>query len=165
MNIKRLLAGCAIVGFTSLALLAGAQEHQSAACKDAANRDDCMHAQMEKHMQEHEAKLHDALKLTAAQEPAWKALTDNFHQQMSAMQADRKAMPSRADMEKMSAPERLENHLNMSQKHLTMMQGQLTSLKAFYAVLTPEQQVTMNAAIKKMMWHRMHQHHGGGDHF
>jgi len=167
MNIKRLIAGCALIGLTSLALLAGAQEHQFGPCKDVTSKDDCMQTQMEKHMQaqaDREAKLHDALKLTAAQEPAWKALTDNFHQQMTAMQADRKSMPTPAAMEKMSAPERMENHLAMMQKHLAMMQTQLTALKSFYAVLTPEQQATMNTAMEKMAKHWHHGHHDDAMH-
>jgi len=176
MNIKRLIAGCALITMTSLALLAGAQDHPWSACKDATNQDDCMQVQMDKQMEKHrqaqadrETKLHDALKLTPAQEPAWKALTDHFHQQMTAMQADRQSMPTRAAMEKMSAPERMENHLMMMQKHLAMMQTELSALKSLYAVLTPEQQATMNAAMNKMAqqsqrWQRwqhwQHGHHG-----
>jgi protein CpxP len=146
-----------------MALLAGAQEHMSSACKDAANKDDCMQTQMDKHMQEHEAKLHDSLKLTAAQEPAWKTFTDSLHQQMAAMQADRKSMPSHSDMAKMSAVDRMENHLAMMQKHVTMMQNHLTALKTFYTVLSPEQQVTMNKAVEKMERH-MHSEGPGGMH-
>lgn len=155
MNIKRFILSCTVIGFTSIALMASAQE--SWGCKDAPNKDDCMHAQMTKHMQDHEAKLHDSLKLTAAQEPAWKTFTDSIHQQMSAMQAEHKSMPSKADMDKLSAPEQLENHLAMMQKHMTSMQNHLAALKTFYAVLTPEQQVTMNKAAAKMAQH-MHAH-------
>ena len=161
MNIKRIMLSLAAVGLTTMALVAGAQEHMSGACKDAANKADCMHAQMDRRMQEHEAKLHDSLKLTAAQEPAWKALTDSFHQQMTALEADHKAMPAHSDMEKMSAPQRMENHINMMQKHIAAMQTQLAALKAFYAVLSPEQQATMNAAMKKMA---QHMHHRGPSH-
>ena len=155
MNMKRLILSCAFIGCTAFALFAGAQEMSS--CKDATNKDDCMHTQMAKHMQDHEAKLHDALKLTAAQEPAWKTFTDSIHQQMSAMQADHKTMPSHADMEKMAAPDLLENHIAMMQKQLTNMQNHLVALKAFYAVLTPDQQVTMNKAAAMMARH-MHGH-------
>jgi len=157
MNIKRFILSCTVIGFTSIALMAGAQE--AASCKDAASKDDCMHAQMAKHMQDHEAKLHDSLKLTAAQEPAWKTFSDSIHQQMSAMQAEHKTMPSKADMDKLSAPEKLENHLAMMQKHMTAMQNHLTALKTFYAVLTPEQQAIMNTAMAKMAQHMHGEHH------
>ena len=159
MNMKRFILSCAAIGVTSIALLAGAQEMGN--CKDAATKDDCMHAQMAKHLQDHEAKLHDSLKLTAAQEPAWKTFTDSIHEQMSAMQAAHKSMPSHAEMDKLSAPELLENHLAIMQKQMTNMQNHLAALKAFYAVLTPEQQTTMNKAAA-MMAHHMHGH--GNDH-
>ncbi len=150
---NRVLMACAVLSLASSTLLVHAETAGS--CRDAANRADCMHTEMAKQMQEHEAKLHDALKLTAAQEPAWKAFTDRNHQQMAAMQADHPAMPSRAEMEKMSAPDLLQNHLAQEQKHLAAMQAHLDSLKQFYAVLTPEQQVIMNKAVE-----RMHRHHG-----
>ncbi|MET3107234.1 protein CpxP [Oxalobacteraceae bacterium GrIS 2.11] len=156
MNMKKtILLSCAAVGFAAFALLAGAQEH--GACKDQANMENCMQAHMEKHMAEREAKLHSALNLTTAQEPAWKALSDSFHQQMAAMEAQHKAMPAKADMDKMSAPDRLANHLTMMQNHITMMQSQLAALKTFYAVLTPEQQTTMN---KEMAHFEQRGHHG-----
>lgn len=162
MNIKRFILSCAVIGITSVALFASAQE--SGTCKDAAAKDDCMHTQMAKHMQEHEAKLHDSLKLTAAQEPAWKTFSDSVHQQMADMQAEHGAMPSHADMEKMSAPMRLENHLNTMQKHLTMMQTHLTALKSFYTVLSPDQQVIMDKAMEKMSHHMEGMQIGGHHH-
>jgi len=154
MKIKRFMLGLAAVGLTSLALGALAQEHGNDACKDAADKADCMHAQMDRHIQEHEARLHDALKLTATQEPAWKTLTDSIHQQMAAEEAERKTRPAHSDTEKLSAPQKLEEHLAMMQKHLSAMQTRLAALKSFYAVLSPEQQATMNSALAKMERHR-----------
>lgn len=156
--IKRLLAVVVVAGFATAATLAVAQTGPGS-CNDAADKGSCMHANMAQHMQEHEAKLHDALKLTAAQEPAWKTYTDTVHQQMSAMQAEHSSMPSPADMQKLSAPDMMQQHLAMMQKHMAMMQTHLDALKKFYAVLTPEQQTTMNAALAKMH-HHMHDMHG-----
>ncbi|PRC92019.1 Spy/CpxP family protein refolding chaperone [Solimicrobium silvestre] len=156
---QRLVHACAAIGLASFALLAGAQEHQWNSCKDQANKEECRHAQMAKFQAMHEAKLHDSLKITAAQEPAWKTFTESLHQQRDAMMAQRHEMPAHADMEKMSAPERLEKHLAMMQKHQAQMQTLLTSLKAFYAVLTPEQQVTMDKHVARFMKHRHHHHH------
>lgn len=156
---NRIILSCAAFSLASFAIMANADEHHWDSCKDQANKDQCVHAQMDKFRAEHEQKLHDALKITAAQEPAWKALTDNFHQQMDAARADHEKMPSNADMEKLSAPDRLQNHLAMMQKKMTMMQNHLTALKSFYAVLTPDQQAIMNKEIARMMRHRHHRWH------
>jgi hypothetical protein len=91
---KKIILGCAAISIAAFAFAANADDHHWNSCKDQANKEECMHAQMEKFRAEHEQKLHDRLKITAAQEPAWKAFTDNFHQQMEAMQADHKAMPA-----------------------------------------------------------------------
>ena len=155
---KKIILGCAAISIAAFTFAANADDHHWNSCKDQANKEECMHAQMEKFRTEHEQKLHDELKITAAQEPAWKALTDNFHEQMEAMRADHKTLPSHADMEKLSAPDRLQNHLAMMQKKMAMMQNHLTALKSFYAVLTPEQQTIMNNEIARMERHQRHHH-------
>jgi protein CpxP len=159
---KKILLSCAAISMAAFTFAASADEHHGNSCKDQANKEECMHAQMDKFRAEHEKKLHDELKITAAQEPAWKAFTDNFNQQMDAMRADHKAMPQRSDMEKLSGPERLQKHLDMMQKRMTMMQNHLAALKTFYAVLTPEQQTTMNKEIARFAHHR-HQRWGHHD--
>ena len=170
---KRLTLCLAVLSFTSVFFVASAEEHQWNDCKDPATKEACMHTQMDKHIAEHEARLHDELKLTAAQEPAWKSFTDSMHQQRLAMEADHqahRAAPSHADMENMSAPDKLEHHLAMMQKHLTAMQAHLTALKSFYTVLTPEQQTIMNKEIRRFAHHRHHHchhhffHHNDIDH-
>lgn len=157
---KRILSGCLVISFAVFSMLAAAQEHSKNSCKDQPNPQDCMHKKMEHSRAEHEAKLHAALKLSPAQEPAWKTYTDSLHQQMAAAEADHKTMSSHADMEKMSMPDRLAQHLAMEQKRLTMMQSYLAALKTFYAVLTPGQQTTMDKAAQHFMHdHLHHQHH------
>jgi Spy/CpxP family protein refolding chaperone len=155
---KKILSGCAIVGFAAFSLIAAAQDHTQNSCKEQSDPQACMHAKMDAFRAAHEAKLHDALKLTPAQEPAWKSFTDDLHQQMTATAAEHNAMPSRADMEKLPVPDRIEQHLAMEQKHLAMAQSRLTSLKTFYAVLTPEQKVTMDKAVEHFMRHHGHHH-------
>jgi Spy/CpxP family protein refolding chaperone len=82
--------------------------------------------------------LHDKLKLTPAQEPAWKT----FAERMQPL--DRPARPDRAELEKMSAPERMERALAMMKEHEKRMTDRLAAVKEFYAVLTPEQQKVFN---------------------
>lgn len=154
MNMKkRLLISCAAFGLVSMTLLAGAQERPGSDCKAQTNMQDCRQEKMAEFHAKHVAKLHDSLKITAAQEPAWKTFTDSMHPQEAMMPP---AKMSHEEMEKMSAPDRLEKHLAMQQKHLEMMQTHLAALKAFYAVLTPEQQKVMNKEVVRME----HQHHG-----
>ena len=91
-------------------------------------------ARMEKFHEQHLATLHDKLKLTAQQEPAWK--------KFAAIKplADPANRPDPDEMQKLNAPQRLEKGL----EHLKAMEAKLTehlaALKEFYAALTPEQQ-------------------------
>ena len=91
-------------------------------------------ARMEKYHEQHLAKLHDKLKLTAQQEPAWK----KFAAQPPVFDGTNR--PDPAEMEKLNAPQRLEKGL----EHMKAMEAKLTAhlaaLKEFNAVLTPEQQ-------------------------
>ena len=113
---------------------------------------------MKERMAKHQAELHDKLKITAAQEPAWKTFTDSMTPG---------AMPARPDhqsMEKMTTPERLEKGLDRAKEHLAQMQTRLSALKTFYAVLTPEQQKIFDDSHRRMeknMHERMSEHMRG----
>jgi Spy/CpxP family protein refolding chaperone len=87
------------------------------------------HEGMDKMREQHQAKVHDALKLTPAQEPAWQKLV-----------ASHKDHPQ--GLEKLPAPERLE-------KMIALMQNHLAALKEFYTVLTPEQRKTFDDSMPK----------------
>jgi Spy/CpxP family protein refolding chaperone len=95
-------------------------------------------AKMEKMHEQHLATLHDKLKLTAQQEPAWKKFTANNPM------ADKSARPDPAEMAKLNAPQRLEKGLEHMKVMETKMTEHLAALKEFYAVLTPEQQKTFD---------------------
>lgn len=116
-----------------------------------------MTEKMKARMDKHKAELHDKLKLSAAQEPAWKTFTEAM------MPEAMPPRPDRAAMDKMSAPERMEKMLAMSKEHEGKMETRLAALKTFYAVLTPEQKKILDASHARMghgMDHRMH----GGRH-
>jgi protein CpxP len=109
---------------------------------------------MREHMAKRQAKLHDQLKLSAAQEPAWKT----FVSAMTPNDMGRGwAHGDRAAMEKMSAPERMEKHLQMSRERDARMSARLAATKTFYATLSPEQQQVFNT---ETMHGRHHGHHG-----
>ena len=78
--------------------------------------------------------LHDALTLTAEQEPVWKLLIES-EQPKSAAQGGQAE-----DWVKLNAPERAEKILEISQARQAQIADYVTALKAFYVVLTPEQQ-------------------------
>lgn len=113
----------------------------SAAGPDSHN---CMggHQSMREHMGERMAQrakvLHDKLKLNPDQEEAWKTL-------QSAMKppAEHKRLDM-AEMEKLTAPERMEKMQEQMKQHQEAMGTRLQAVKAFYAKLSPEQQKTFD---------------------
>lgn len=91
----------------------------------------------------HQAALHDQLKLTAAQEPAW-------HTFVAAVTPTLPLRPEHSAAAEATTPERLDQHLAMAKQHLTKMETRAAATKVFYAQLTPEQQKTFDAAAAKM---------------
>ena len=86
-------------------------------------------ARFEKHM----AKLHDALKLTTAQEPAW---TD-FSNRMKPVNMGN---PGHQVWKNLSTPDRLDNILaNMKSREQELAKHAAT-VRTFYGALTPDQQ-------------------------
>ncbi|PMQ18338.1 Spy/CpxP family protein refolding chaperone [Janthinobacterium sp. AD80] len=94
-------------------------------------------------MAKYQARLHDKLKLTAAQEPAWATFT--------AANAPKKPMgdwkAKREAMAKLSAPERMEQWIAMSKERIASQESRLAALKTFYAVLTPEQKKVLDDSV------------------
>lgn len=120
-----------------------------------------MAEKMKAGMAKHLAELHDKLKLSAAQEPAWKTFTNAITP--GAMPAH----PDRAAMEKMTAPERMEKMLALSKERQVKMESHLAALKTFYAQLTAEQKKIVDASHAHMherMRERMHGGMRGGEH-
>ncbi|PRC94177.1 Spy/CpxP family protein refolding chaperone [Solimicrobium silvestre] len=137
---KKIAFGFIAFGFVAASALVNAQEHVSRACQDQTKMVESVQANMVKH----QTQLHEQLKLTEAQEPAWK----NFVASMPAP-----AKPTRLDraaMEKLTTPERMEQQLNMLKEHEAKMTANLLALKTFYAALTPEQQKTFDDYHSKM---------------
>lgn len=102
-------------------------------------------AKFKERIEKHQAALHDKLKLSSAQEPAWKSFVDSVTPTAMPMPFDRKAF------EGLNAPARLEKMLDRLKEHEAKMQSHLAALKSLYAVLTPEQQKIMDEDIHHMM--------------
>ena len=130
-SVKMLLAGVAIAALSASVYAHGGEDCGYGGHGGMMGWDS---ARMEKYHEQHLAKLHDKLKLTAQQEPAWK----KFAAQPPVFDGTNR--PDPAEMEKLNAPQRLEKGL----EHMKAMEAKLTdhlaALKEFYAVLTPEQQ-------------------------
>jgi Spy/CpxP family protein refolding chaperone len=118
-------------------------------------------AKFEQHRAKRQAALHDKLKITAAQEGAWKTFTEKTTPQRPATPPVR---PSKDEWNKLSTPERLDRHLDMMKKMEVRMTDRIAATKEFYAVLSPEQQKVFDQEFRKMEEHRFKHGRFGDDH-
>lgn len=103
-------------------------------------------ARMQARMEQRDTLLKAQLKLTPAQEGAWKTFVD-------ARKPAAQAMPQRPDpveMAKLTTPERLDKMKALRAERMTAMTTAMekheAATKAFYAALTPEQQKVFDTA-------------------
>lgn len=97
---------------------------------------------MKEHMAKRMAELHDKLKLNAAQEAAWKIYMTKVGP------GEPPARPDRAEMDKLTAPERMERMLAHMKDAEQRMAAHIAATKEFYAVLTPEQKKIFDDAFR-----------------
>lgn len=155
---KSVLIGLTVLGMGSASLAAHADDTTTAAPAGrhghTFNKEQ-MQARMAEMWAKHQAKLHDLLKLTAAQEPAW-----------TTYQAAIKPAPHTGEHTPMStlpAPERLSKMIEMTKQRTTAMEGHLAALNAFYGTLTADQKAIFDANTMggaKAPHHRGMMHHG-----
>ena len=102
-------------------------------------------AKMQARMDQRAAALKVQLKLTPAQESAWTTFTAAM-KPTGAMQASR---PDHAQLAKLTTPERIDTLQALHTRRMADMNAAMTqrgeATKAFYAVLTPEQQKVFDA--------------------
>lgn len=91
--------------------------------------------------------LKSELRITAAQEPAWKAFADQTKQQAEAMQALITGAQGGAQA---TAPERLELHNQIMKKRQEQMEKASAAFRELYAVLTPEQKALADQRFAMM---------------
>lgn len=103
-------------------------------------------AKMQAKMDQRHAALKTQLKITAAQEAAWTSFVD-AHKAPAGMMG--RQPPAMADMAKLTTPERIDKMKEMRTQRMgemtAAMDKRAEATKAFYAVLTPEQQKTFDA--------------------
>lgn len=112
------------------------------------------HAKMAQKRAEHQARLRDALKLNAQQQPAWDAFVASM---TPPAKGERAGRPDRAAFARLSAPERMERQIAMQKQRTAHMESRLSALNSFYAVLTPEQRKVFDEQSKGRKGGR---HHG-----
>jgi Spy/CpxP family protein refolding chaperone len=107
-------------------------------------------AKMEQMMAKHMADLKAKLKITPAQEGAWTTFTTSM-KPSGAMTANR---PDRAEMEKLTTPERIDKMQALHTQRMADMSAEMTkrndATKTFYATLTAEQKKVFDAEHAKM---------------
>lgn len=148
---KSLLIGLAMLSF-------GAAQAQTAEGRHSHTaRMEKMQADHSQRFTERMNKLHDALKLTSAQEPAWTTYVAAV-----TPAADAHPAADRAANAALSAPERADKHLAMAKAHMATMEAHVAAMKTFYGTLTADQKKTFDTAMasahgarRAMMMHAM----------
>jgi hypothetical protein len=106
----------------------------------------------------HLADLKAKLKITASQEAAWTSFTDVMKPPTDMMGK----RPDRAEMDKLTTPERIDKMRAMHKEHMATMEATMDkrgdATKAFYATLSPEQQKTFDGEFAKMGPRGEHDH-------
>ncbi|RJG14815.1 Spy/CpxP family protein refolding chaperone [Massilia cavernae] len=117
------------------------------------------------HCARHQAKLHDALKLSAAQEPAWAA-----YQAAIKPAGTPQARGERGDWKALSTPQHMERRIEMAKQRIARMEARLAATRQLFAALSPEQQKLFDENSKHGGRHGMrhrgmhHGHDGHGGH-
>lgn len=150
---KSLLIGLTAFGMATAGIAAHAQNAAPEGRHGHMAQQEAGGAKFGERMAKHQAMLHDKLKLSSAQEPAWSAFT------AATAPPPPGARPDRAAMAKMTAPERLEKWIALSKQRITAQESHLAALKTFYAVLTPEQQKIFDDSMPR--GGHGHRGHGG----
>lgn len=153
MNIlrKSVIIGITLFGIGSAAIAAPAQEAPRHHAYAETKFDPVKRAER---FEQRQQKLHDALKLNATQETAWKTYIAAIKPQQPAGRADR------VSFKELNAPQRLEKQLEFSKARIAHQETRLQALKTFYAALTPEQQKVFDEQSGGGQ-HRFHGRHRG----
>jgi protein CpxP len=146
---KSILIGLTVLGLASASFAVQAQDGRPGHAATQEQRQ----AKWSEHSARRQAKVHDALKLTAAQEPAWTTY-------QAAIKPVRGTRGDRAAWAGLSAPARMEKMIAMSKQRTAMMESRLGALNTFYAVLTPEQKKVFDENSKRGGAHHGHRMKG-----
>jgi hypothetical protein len=111
-------------------------------------------AKRAEHLAQRQQQLHDALKLSGAQEQAWNSFV------ASMKPAERAQHPDRAAFANLPAPERMQKMIDFSKQRTAQMESRLAALNSFYSTLSPAQKKVFDEQSRHFMGGR-EGHHGG----
>ncbi len=111
-------------------------------------------ARMQERMARHFAEFKQKLHLSAGQEAAW----NNY---MAALKPANLQRPDRAEMAKLTTPERIDRMRALRTERMAAMDQRGEATKIFYASLTPEQKKLFDAETASRGRHGPGGHHGG----
>ena len=97
--------------------------------------------------------MHATLKITAAQQPQWDALTLMMRENAKTM--DQSFQHRVTGMSKMSAADNMQSYADMSMMHAQHMQKMVPAFKALYSVLSPEQKLRADNEFVENAHHGM----------
>ncbi|MGB9108037.1 MAG: Spy/CpxP family protein refolding chaperone [Telluria sp.] len=118
-------------------------------------------AKREQMRAERVAKLHDALRITPAQESAWNGFVASMKrpQHAGGQHGDRAAWAG------LSAPQRAQKMIELQKTRTAAMEQRLAALNSFYSVLSPDQKKVFDEKAARMQSHfGRHGGHGGWQH-
>jgi len=142
LNTNKMRLAALLVGASAALMSAPSFAHRGDCMGDGqmgARQADGRHAER---MKMHQQRVHDALKLTPQQEPAWAKY------QESNPFATRANRPDPAEMAKLTAPERADKMLEFQKQHQEAMSKHVVAMKDFYAQLAPEQKKTFDEQMQ-----------------
>jgi hypothetical protein len=124
-------------------------------------------AKMQAMVAKHQAEMKARLKITPAQEGAWTAFTTAM-QLPAEMMGKRPDAGQRAEMDKLTTPERIDKMRALRTQRMAEMTAAMdqrgAATKTFYAALNAEQQKTFDAEHQKHGMREGRGPHGGGMH-
>ena len=152
---KTLAIACATLGLgiTSLGGMAWANDDHAAHGAASAPTHERMQERMQAHRTKKLAQLHDKLNLQANQEPAWTTFTTSL------TPPPHPTPEQRAELDKLTAPERGDHMLAQLKQHEVTAASHLQALKTFYAQLSADQKKIFDDNFKPM-----HPRHDGPKH-
>ncbi|MDB5906111.1 MAG: hypothetical protein JWP34_225 [Massilia sp.] len=138
---KNALIALAVLGMSSAAVTVQAQTAAPEGRRGHAGQEQ-RQANGAEEFAKHQAKLHDALQLSAAQEPAWATY------QAAIKPNEMQKHGPRPDWAGLSAPVRMEKMVARAKQHLVALESRVAALNSFYAVLTPPQKKVFDENIQ-----------------
>lgn len=142
---KHLLIGMAALSFGAVSVASSAQVPDGVPMGGAGmmgDRHGKSGERMKEHMARRAAELHDKLKLNPTQEKAWNAYMDKVKP------GEPPVRPDRAELDKLTAPERMERRLAHMKEAEKRMEQHVAATKEFYAMLMPEQKKIFDDAFR-----------------